>query len=77
MLAQTQKLTNIIGETFSEAPEISELVAGDAQLLLISLSKGVKPRRNKKRLDSHFKCDTELRGEGLDWCFEAEALSGC
>jgi hypothetical protein len=28
-------------------------------------------------LDSHFKCDTELRGEGLDWCFEAEALSGC
>ena len=26
-------------------------------------------------LDSHFKCDTELRGERLDWCFEAEAFS--
>ena len=27
------------------------------------------------RLDSHFECDTQLRGEHLDWCFEAEAFS--
>jgi len=26
-------------------------------------------------LDSHFKCDTEVRGESLDWCLEAKALS--
>ena len=26
-------------------------------------------------LDSHFKCDTEVRGESLDGCFEGEALS--
>ena len=26
-------------------------------------------------LDSLFKCDTELRGEGLDWCSEAEAFA--
>ena len=26
-------------------------------------------------LDSRFKCDTELRGKGLDWRSEAEALS--
>lgn len=29
MLAQAQTLTNIIGESFSEVPEVSELVAGD------------------------------------------------
>jgi len=26
-------------------------------------------------LDSTFKCDTEVIGEGLDWCPEAEAFS--
>jgi len=26
-------------------------------------------------LDSLFKCDTEVEGESLDWCSEAEALS--
>lgn len=31
--------------------------------------------RQSTQLDSLFKCDTELRGECLDWCFEAETLS--
>ena len=26
-------------------------------------------------LDSHFKCDTELLSEGLDWRLESEAFS--
>ncbi len=33
---------------------------------------GIIPER---RYDSQFKCDTELRCEGLDWRSEAEALS--
>ena len=43
---------------------ISETTLSDVMLMLI-----------EQRLDSHFKCDTELRGECLDWCFEAETLS--
>jgi hypothetical protein len=34
------------------------------------------PKERLETLDSHFKCDTEVDGECLDWGFVGEAFSG-
>ena len=56
-----------------------EVVAGDGKTARRSFDRhgGRRPLHMVSAwgLDSHFKCDTEVGGEGLDWCLIAEAFS--